>query len=69
MTNHNSRQKLEAIDRFIARKGAIDDLLARMSALSEDHFGTSPDTITWSHVATLQHIEEKLREICAFSNA
>ena len=38
-------------------------MLARLQALSDDHFETSPDEINWGHVGTLNHYRAKLREI------
>ena len=38
-------------------------MLARLQALSDDHFGYSPDEITWSHVGTLAHYAELLKRI------
>ena len=38
-------------------------MLARLQALSDDHFGYSPDEITWSHVGTLEHYAELLKRI------
>ena len=38
-------------------------MLARLAALSADHFETSPDEIHWGHVGTLNHYRAKLREI------
>ena len=31
---------------FMARKQKIDTILPRLTALSADHFGTEPDTVT-----------------------
>ena len=28
-------------------------MLTRLQALSDDHFGYSPDEVTWGHVGTL----------------
>ena len=53
----------QALDAFIAAKTEIDALLARLAALSADHFETSPDEINWGHVGTLNHYRAKLREI------
>ena len=38
-------------------------MLARLQALGGDHFGHSPDEITWSHVGTLEHYSELLRRV------
>lgn len=53
----------KAVDAFIAAKTEIDAMLERLTALSADHFGTSPDEINWGHVGTLNHYRAKLREI------
>ena len=48
---------------FIAAKTEIDAMLARLAALSADHFETGPDEIHWGHVGTLNHYRARLREI------
>jgi hypothetical protein len=68
----STRQRIEAkgkskqesaLDAFIARKAEIDTMLARLAALSADHFDTSPDEINWGHVGTLGHYASLLRQI------
>ena len=54
---------LRALDAFIARKVEIDTMLERMKALSDEHFGLSPDDISWGHVGTLKHYAELLQRI------
>lgn len=54
----------KAIDAFIATKLEIDDMLARLAAMSDDHFNTHPDEINWADVGTPEHYRAKLREIC-----
>jgi len=54
----------KAIDAFIAAKLEIDDMLARLQALSDDHFNINPDEINWGHVGTLDHYRARLREVC-----
>ena len=53
----------KALDAFLAAKFEIDAMLARIAALSADHFETSPDEINWGHVGTLNHYRARLREI------
>lgn len=53
----------KAIDAFLAAKAEIDSMLARLAALSDDHFETHPDEIHWGHVGTLNHYRDRLREI------
>ena len=52
-----------ALDAFIAKKGQIDTMLARLQELSGDHFNWSPDEINWGHVGTLEHYAELLKRI------
>src|SRR5689334_22374728 len=52
-----------ALAAFIARKTEIDTILARLAALSADHFNRSPDEITWADVGTLGSHLERLREV------
>ncbi|TXH11072.1 MAG: hypothetical protein E6R02_06535 [Gammaproteobacteria bacterium] len=53
----------KALDAFLTAKAEIGTMLARLAALSDDHFETSPDEITWGHVGTLNHYRDRLREI------
>ena len=68
----NTRQRIEAkaksnresaLDAFMARKAEIDTMLARLTALSADHFDTSPEEINWGHVGTLGHYASLLKQI------
>lgn len=52
-----------ALDAFIAAKIEIDEIIARLAALSADHFGYSPEGVNWGHVGTLDHYRARLREI------
>ena len=52
-----------ALDAFIARKTEIDTMLQRLQALSDEHFGYSPDDINWGDVGTLAHYAELLKRI------
>ena len=61
MRRHPDNEK--ALDAFIARKAEIDSMLERMKALSDEHFGYSPDEINWAHVGTLAHYAELLKRI------
>ena len=55
--------KQTALDAFIARKAEIDAALARLQALSDDHFDYAPEEIHWGHVGTLAHYAELLKRI------
>ena len=52
-----------ALDAYIARKAEIDTMLARLTALSDDHFNVAPDEVNWGHVGTLAHYAELLKRI------
>ena len=52
-----------ALDAYIARKAEIDTMLARLKALSDDHFNVGSDEINWGHVGTLAHYAELLKRI------
>ena len=52
-----------ALDAFIARKTEIDEMLARIQGLSDDHFNVHPGDVHWGHVGDLAHYAEQLREI------
>ena len=68
----NTRQRIEAKSRsnreqalaaFMEKKAEIDAMLARLTALSADHFDTSREEIDWGHVGTLSHYAGLLRQI------
>lgn len=63
MTRRALASNDKAIDAFLAAKAEIDTMLARLAALSDDHFQTSPDEIHWGHVGTLNHYRDRLRDI------
>jgi len=52
-----------ALDAYIAKKIEIDTMLARLTALSDDHFNVAPDDVDWGHVGTLAHYAELLKRI------
>ena len=63
MTTHRATDNTKARDAFMTTKFQIDALLERLKALSDDHFETSPDEISWGHVGTLNHYASLLRQI------
>lgn len=52
---------------FIATKTDIDAMIARLQALSADHFNADPDALNWSHIGSLTHIQTSLRAITDFA--
>jgi len=63
MTRRATASNDKALDAFLAAKAEIDTMLARLAALSDDHFETHPDEIHWGHVGTLNYYRDRLREI------
>ena len=59
----NTRSSEQALAAFVSKKAGIDTMLARLQALSDEHFGYSPDEVTWAHVGTLEHYAELLNRI------
>jgi hypothetical protein len=53
----------EALGAFIAKKAEIDEMLARLQALSDEHFNAHPEEIHWGHVGDLGYYAEQLRII------
>ena len=60
----NNRNNDKALAAFMTRKAEIDTMLARLQALSDEHFEANPDDIHWGHVGDLADISKNLREIC-----
>ena len=62
-TRRANASNKKALDSFLATKARIDQMLARIQALSDDHFNTDPDEINWGDVGTLNHYASLLRQI------
>lgn len=56
-------RKQNALQAFVAKKAEIDEMLARLTALSADHFGTDPNNLDWGDVGSLGHHAELLKRI------
>ena len=57
------RNQQAALAAFVSKKAEIDAMLARLAALSDDHFNAGPDEVNWGHVGTLEHYASLLRRI------
>ena len=57
------RNREAALNAFIGRKAEIDEMLARLQALSDDHFNAHPDEVNWADVGTLEHYASLLKRI------
>lgn len=53
----------KALAAFIAKKTEIDTMLARIGALSDEHFHADPETLHWGHVGDLEHYAGLLKRI------
>ena len=58
-----ARNREAAINAFIGKKAEVDDMLARLQSLSDEHFNCQPDEINWGHVGTLEHYASLLKRI------
>lgn len=59
-----ARQNREAaLAAFMAKKAQIDEILARLQSLSDDHFNCHPDDLTWAMVGTLDHYVGLLKRV------
>ena len=63
MTTRRATDNTAALNAFLTAKVEIDAMLARLTALSDDHFDTLPDEINWGDVGTLNHSASLLRQI------
>ena len=63
ITNPRQPTRPAALAAFVAQKAEIDEMLARLQALSDDHFCAQRDEIDWGDVGTLEHYRARLREI------
>lgn len=65
-TASNQEQSLAA---FLAMKGRVDALLAKLGKASANHFGADPEAHLWGEAASLARVEELLREAVDFIGA
>jgi hypothetical protein len=61
--SQTAKSKEQALAAFVSKKAEIDMMLTQLQALSDDHFGYSPDEIIWDHVGTLEHYAELLKRV------
>ena len=53
----------KALNAFLAKKAKVDERLARLQALSDDHFELHPDDVNWSHVDQVARYANLLKQI------
>ncbi len=56
----------KALDAFINKKAQIDAMLARLQALSDDHFNFDPEAVNWGSVGSIGSVASDLRKITDF---
>ena len=56
----------KALDAFIGKKAEIDAMLARLQALSDDHFNFDPDAVNWGSVGSISSVASDLQKITDF---
>jgi hypothetical protein len=63
MNTRCATDNAKSLDAFITTKFQIDAMLDRLKAMSDGHFETRPDEISWGDVGTLNHCASLLRQI------
>lgn len=58
-----------AIDEYMTRSARIQQQLAQLQRLADDHFGVHPDEVHWANVGDLGRVEAGLAEILAIFGA
>ena len=66
-TRRANASNKKALDSFLATKARIDQMLARIQALSDDHFGADPERLNWADVGSLEYHTRLLRQISDFA--
>ena len=62
-TREPRQNRAAALTAFIEKKAEIDTMLARLQALSAEHFNIHPDEVHWGHVGNLDYYAELLKRI------
>ena len=60
------RNQEAALAAFIGKKAEIDAMLARLQALSDDHFNFDPEAVNWGSVGSIGSVASDLRKITDF---
>lgn len=55
-----------ALAAFIGKKAEIDEMLARLQALSDDHFNFDPEAVNWGSVGSISSVASDLRQVTDF---
>lgn len=57
------RNREAALAAFLSKKAKIDEALARLQTLSDNHFNCAPEEVGWATVGTLEHYAGLLKRI------
>jgi hypothetical protein len=61
-----AQENTKALDAFIGKKAEIDAMLARLQALSDDHFNFAPEAVNWGSVGSISSVASDLQKITDF---
>ena len=61
-----AQDNTKALDAFIGKKAEIDAMLARLQALSDDHFNFDPEAVNWCSVGSIGGVASDLQKITDF---
>lgn len=60
------KKKEQLVDTFINTSMRIQDLMEKLEAKIDDHYGFEPEEINYNHLGNVQEIEKKLKELVEF---
>lgn len=67
MDNRKSpKKKTDAIDNFVVHVQKSMLNCRHILVHLEEHYGVSPENVTWADVGTAEHVSELLQDICEF---
>ena len=65
-TEKARRNQEAALAAYMEKKAEIDAMLARLQALSDDHFNFDPEAVNWGSVGSIGSVASDLRKITDF---
>jgi len=65
--NKAQRDNSQALAAFMTNKDQIDQLLAALKNLSDEHFNVSPEDVNWGHVGSQSYWLERLQQVARFA--
>ncbi len=52
-----------ALETFVTKRSEIDNMLARLVEVNDNHYEMNPDELHWGHVGDITGIAEDLKQI------